>query len=88
MCPISTQMGEWRDNVAHSSMFYGFRLFPQYIPKQLVGGRGARAGAQLLHEWLRTAGWWVVGAPTCPYRPPTPDPTLTLPARRATPPTT
>lgn len=34
VCPISSQLGEFRGNVAHSSGRYGLRIFHNHFPKQ------------------------------------------------------
>jgi hypothetical protein len=32
-CPKFTPLAAFKDNVAHSNMFYGLRIFPEYYPK-------------------------------------------------------
>ncbi|KXZ47885.1 hypothetical protein GPECTOR_32g498 [Gonium pectorale] len=34
VCPKFTPLGVIQNNVAHSNMFYGFRIHPEYYPKQ------------------------------------------------------
>lgn len=33
-CPKFTPLTQFKDNVAHSNMFYGFRIHPEYYPIQ------------------------------------------------------
>lgn len=33
-CPKFTPLAQFKDNVAHSNMFYGFRIHPEYYPVQ------------------------------------------------------
>lgn len=33
-CPKFTPLAQFKDNVAHSNMFYGFRIHPEYYPIQ------------------------------------------------------
>lgn len=34
MCPKFTPLAQFKNNVAHSNMFYGFRIHPEYYPIQ------------------------------------------------------
>ena len=35
VCPKFTQLGEFRNNTAHSNMFYGLRIYPEYFPRNV-----------------------------------------------------
>ncbi|KAG2448780.1 hypothetical protein HYH02_006132 [Chlamydomonas schloesseri] len=34
VCPKFTPLGRWENNVAHSNMFYGLRVHPEYYPRK------------------------------------------------------
>ncbi len=40
VCPKFTPLGEFSNNAAHSNMFYGLRIHPEYYPKQASGAPG------------------------------------------------